>query len=886
MSTYRNSGTTSTGEQTATQGDINDAVTASAASAAAALVSENNADASEIAAELAETNAETAQTAAELAETNAETAQTAAELAETNAETAETNASASETNAAASAVEAAASAAYTKDLTFPALADIAFPDIATSVAVSNIYEPFLESNWPLMMEDKSWYDEEGYGVDGVYHSTVTTTERDALTPAQGDVCYNSTTTQFEKYNGSAWAVTYRGNKREFPARAIAVAEAAKVIIYDLTESEPVMWVVFNGGGWDAGAIVQTAISSVDLRGGILSVGGTNDFAGLTLISFLTDSGVIYTNNAAYGGADLTPISDRNNSGHTYYYGSGVGLPVIVNNLVNDIATTQLDNAPIDEYGVKGVIWAVGTDGGVSVGRTDGNVWDITGQSHAVDRIAFNNNGDVITIAQYKTQIAVYNLPSSDIAYTAYKNVYSSANAPYLNDWHNQVGTLATNNGIASGNTTTGLTLIKDDMSNFIATDHQSGWQYNEIKGAWLSDNDDTNVTGSELVTNGDFGTALGAEWTLGSTNGVITAGEFVLNGADWAYQQLTNLVIGVRYTLTITHRTGTSATGSDYTIGTTDGGTDYSAGTLNTTTTNLIESATFVATSTDVWIKVIGRGDGTTIYDDISIRLADSDRSVNGNGLQVNGTITKTRLGGDDSLVAYTFDSNSKFLRQPFNADLDYGVNAFYLMGWVKNNGGAYLIDRKNTIDSNARFFLTNSSGQYRFSTYSPSGSASNYYSTSTTVDSGVWAHVVIIRNADGSVAMYIDSVLDSLTSGTVRDITDSSLSNTLTIGNNGGGSSGIDGDMALWRTGLGAPSEEDIEFIYKQEKPLIVNGADAVLGGASDAITAIAWDDYKNQLKVQSADYLTTIQGSTVIKKEASTATVLSVSDGEVAKG
>jgi len=68
-----------------------------------------------------------------------------------------------------------------------------FPGITTAVAVSNIYEPFLESDWPLMMGDKSWFDEDGVGDDGTYHGSITTTARDLLSPNEGDVCYNTTT---------------------------------------------------------------------------------------------------------------------------------------------------------------------------------------------------------------------------------------------------------------------------------------------------------------------------------------------------------------------------------------------------------------------------------------------------------------------------------------------------------------------------------------------------------------------------------------------------------------------------------------------------------------------------------------------------------------------
>ena len=38
-------------------------------------------------------------------------------------------------------------------------------------------------------------------------------------------------------------------------------------------------------------------------------------------------------------------------------------------------------------------------------------------------------------------------------------------------------------------------------------------------------------------------------------------------------------------------------------------------------------------------------------YDNVSVRLAEQDRSVNGNGLQVFGTVTKTAVATGADLV-------------------------------------------------------------------------------------------------------------------------------------------------------------------------------------------------------------------------------------------
>jgi len=214
-----------------------------------------------------------------------------------------------------------------------------FPGITTAVAVSNIYEPYLESNWPLMMEDKSWFDEDGVGGDREDYGSITTTERDALSPNEGDTCWNETTSTFQKYLSSSWGTTYRGPQREFPARAVAVAQANDITVYDLTQSEPVLWMKFVNA---AGNILTGTLtmSSVELRGGNLFVGANTANDGLFVINLLTDSAKNYRASGMGNILIYQNISERND-------GSGAGItdavigPFIVDEVVNDIATTQL-----------------------------------------------------------------------------------------------------------------------------------------------------------------------------------------------------------------------------------------------------------------------------------------------------------------------------------------------------------------------------------------------------------------------------------------------------------------------------------------------------------------------------------------------------------------
>jgi hypothetical protein len=59
---------------------------------------------------------------------------------------------------------------------------------------------------------------------------------------------------------------------------------------------------------------------------------------------------------------------------------------------------------------------------------------------------------------------------------------------------------------------------------------------------------------------------------------------------------------------------------------------------------------------------------------------------------------------------------------------------------------------------------------------------------------------------------------------------------------------------LALWRISATAPTPEQIAKIYRDEKPLFQQGAQATLYGTSDAVTALAYDQKTELLHVGTA--------------------------------
>ena len=384
-----------------------------------------------------------------------------------------------------------------------------------------VYDTSLDSDggaWRERCSDKSW-EIEVY-KEGVYLGNVTTTERDALSPSEGDLVYNSTATQWEKYivdhtnwlkfSANGWQATDRGCKRKLPATLSGIAETDEVTLYDLTDPDVPMWMVFEANSEDLLIINTEAgvfLNKVVMLDGKLLVGTTE--YGLAIIDFLSDKGIrlrLSSDTASTArGTYLGNISQRND-------GLGfdrISLPGLVNALVNDVTITTLPTSPIDPAtGLPKPTIAVATNGGVSVITDDGNVWEITGQSSPVHHITFNKNNEILTGYNFTSDIAIYDIPTTDITNSSYKrryfptaNVTDAGHPVFLLDSGSAGEYLE--NAVSSGQ---GLTLLKENpttpaegMVAYITSKYNTGLMRGDIKSCWVPDTDVTSVSNPTAI---------------------------------------------------------------------------------------------------------------------------------------------------------------------------------------------------------------------------------------------------------------------------------------------------------------------------------------------------------------------------------------------------
>ena len=704
-------------------------------------------------------------------------------------------------------------------------------------------------------------------------------------------------TQHTSWYNETLNTATRGSRREFPAVAVIVSTASSVTIYDGDDPDLPMWMVFNGTGtWNQGLYFNGNTSGpLYALNGIIGWGDNNSAFGFITVHFIEEKANAYLYSPTYGGTSRIPLVNRNsNPSSTFKVNqSGKETPDIVNNLINDVAMTVLPNAPIDDAtGLPVPTIAVATFGGVSVIKDDENVVDITAQSGAgyspVSGIDITE--DYHLIFEQDTEGRAFfciPIPSADrttatndglITDKVVMKYYSSGtHIPYpcyfgagiydgisLGEGDNQA--------LVGGNGE--LTILHPNFDApeqgkvaYATTSYNTGWMHGDIKGAFLSGISTASVTGTELVTNGTFD-SNSTGWTLNSgASGSVSNGQFTITSpaAAWsgAYTSITT-EIGKTYVVTADIVSSNNWWHFSITDGTPPDPTPVGPYAADYLATNFKVFLTFTATATTHYISVgnLTTTNATvTTIDNVSVRLADPDRSVNNKGLQVFGTVNKTAVATGAELVAYSGFSASNGLIQPYNSDMEFGTGDYYMSIWAYGGGdGQVLMIREHgTADNDGTILLFQQSNSYAF--YSrQNGTSSWTYTLSSTGYGSRWNHVMMVRTG-GIIYGYVNGNLETQTTFS-GDVSNNDA--TLNIGkrNPNVETQYFTGSLALAKIGAGAPSPEQIKKIYEDEKFLFQENAACTLYGSSDAVTALAYDEVTERLHVGTSSGRSDFQG------------------------
>lgn len=680
------------------------------------------------------------------------------------------------------------------------------------------------------------------------------------------------------YNEAASAT--RGSRKEFPLIAGLVLRGASgsgtLLIYDLTDFDgsgvPRLWMSFAGGS-TFGLFVQSGVTPTSvfaLNGRIWAASGVGNGA-LSIVNFVADeAATMVNNNNKYF---PRPIASRNVTQPGFVT---AGFPAgLVDRVVNHVHARVYPDAPLDGAGLPIPTIAVATGGGVSVIHPWGAVYDLVysaGGFTSMRRVFLTADGRVLfhSAGSFAPGIGAALLPYADVSTTLPPEAYQPTSFPAVQasaSGRLTNGILARADGVfVTGNAANGLTFLAPDrgsptsgMVSYIAIAWATGWQVGDIRIAALCDA----TTGNLAAANPLACDGVANLPTAGGTNSVASvSGEVEITYGSGSVGGSWNIttVVGAAYVLRAKIRRGTAPTiRLDV-----RSSPDAELGVFNTSSTTNVDAVIwFTATTTTSIIRLLFPGSpsvGQTIYaDDIYVDLAANDRSYKAKGLRVVGTLSRAVVNTGNDLAAFSGFSASNYLEQPYNSDLDFGTGDYAYLGWFKSTAAGRMFRRADTGLSGARVRVDVSSGGLLQSDSIDAAASQATIASTATVNDGSWHFFSLIRRS-GVTELWLDGVRVGTSSSAAG-----SMSNTtavLRIGLDVNAGSNFPGSLALLRVSATAPTTAQIARMYRDEAPLFNAGAKACLGGTSNAVADLAYDESRNVTLIGTADGVSEFSG------------------------
>jgi len=740
----------------------------------------------------------------------------------------------------------------------------------------------------------------------------------------------------------------RGARREFPAIAVIVTTQKKVTIYDGDDPNLPMWMHFEfnsypnmanlgytpiGLGYCSSPPFRTHhISSVHALNGFMFIGGNRVLEAdsshtgwdLNFISEVMHEHLSFPVAAARSSKWRLDgnIAQRNSKLSTPLptsrYGQGSSRGIL--GAVNDVAMTVEPNAPVDPYTKLPVpTYAVATNKGTTIVRENGiyegeTVVDVVYTSNPdTQYVDFRKSDNALVMSMNNNSIyvhVIHDIPTSNktgshpyqkegIDDEFYRTGSSS-------DWSQSLwvdgGSPASTgtacrieNNVISGNG--GINVIVPNRINHtkgmvaeIKNSYNTGYMFADCRGAFLSDTDDTNITGSELITNPGPNFSNTSGW--GATNGSlsVSSGDLLLTGAnnvnEHMYSSAFTLTSGKTYVLFVdSNQIFTYCRiGSSTALSTSEQ--------LNQSVSSGLNSFTFTASATGTYYLKLGMVTNyvTGSINSVSLRLAELDRrNSSAKHLQVHGTMNRFPVAAGAELVYYQpADSSSYVQHDRLNETEINWSNAWYMMFWY-NVRGKMCIENFNTSAYNNTLLLVaiSEGGFYLRGQVGTVNLETTHFGNATG-----WNQVVAVYNGSNQLRLYKNGDYVHGRTVTFSNISARVILFANSYNNNGGSyenrsySNDPNAKMALARVGLGEPSQEFINKMYYDEQSLFQKNAKCTLHGTSDVVTGLTFDDTNDVLHVGTSAGRSEFQGLTRINNTTTAVTTaISASNGLVAE-
>ena len=421
----------------------------------------------------------------------------------------------------------------------------------------------------------------------------------------------------------------------------------------------------------------------------------------------------------------------------------------------------------------------------------------------------------------------------------------------------------------------------------ITKDYNTGWMPPETRSVLLADTDDTDLTGTELITNGTESTISTSDWsTANATVSVVnTGGRNYLkiqnsgNSQAYAYQGFST-TSGKSYVISfrLHQESSSNSVACWLRMGTSGNGVNV----LNVNNHGEGTYAyTFEASSGTTYASFFVTNTGTGRYNlvtDVSVRevqvydrskwtYGQSSPGFTFQGAKVNGSgLTRKKIGKGSDLVYYTGWSSSNYLtlgtiesdnnlsvrtrtNSPNNASpediYEFGTGDYFMAGWfwcIYTGGGQNLIMRQDTdLDANTgdptRHWGVWIAADLQYIAHYVNGNA--YHSANDAYENQTWNHFCIGRDGK-QIKTYINGKLFQQWYSSGSSTVNMNSAHPVTVGYGCNSAT----RLALMKFGKGFPSDRDIEKMYQEERELFTDNVNCTLYGTSNDVKANCYDD------------------------------------------
>ena len=760
----------------------------------------------------------------------------------------------------------------------------------------------------------------------------------------------------------------RGSRREFPSIAVIVSENYKIVIYDADDPTLPMWMVINRGGdtnptsiWDGNN--SNSCTSLYALNGILLWGTSAagaygaDFAGDRSLSYYVSAGTsgyrsqgeIINRNKAIMSRNVIVKKRTTN--------------FIPSSTVYDVSMQVLPNAPVDPAtGLEKPTIAIGGNRGVSILQrtgpdpTDDIFYTVIPDQNDSYRhsqfVAFRDDNKVTYLTDSAKRLCktidVPNLTANKTnghwssssgdgitIESSYFHAYSAKHS-YYRPWY---GNITTVNPDASGaydidqiipmkgkqvacrDETKGITLAyeskKEDgtgaynasIGAYITQYYNTGWFPSKSVFIMANNSDDgatTSLSGSDLITNGTFGSNV-TGWTDGSgsgssishssSNGLVGGSMYLDGNTAYAYgSQGFTTVVGKQYAFNVWWQNFSGSRSGEVFIGTAHKGTQQlRAATGATGSAGIMVHGTFKATATTHYLTCYT---GWQLYvDQIRVTECVPDRSSQQNSLMVNGTVPRVPTVTGSKVVGYGPFSTSNFLYMRGNKSFKFETGDFCVGFWfypTNNNAFQTLIsmqDREFDIS-----LLDNANYNQKMRIYSrDSGGTLRPPDTNYAYAVNEWQHIVVNYTGGNTKTVYINGEHDITITGTNGgydiDQVETDASGTglgLYVGARLAGGSIQHGathtKIALLKIAASNVSADSVRKWYEDEKIMINNPGECTLYG-TNAVNHLDYDSSTDTLHAATSSGRSDFRGLVRINNTTTNTTRVSAAGGVISE-